>query len=157
MKKFIAVILIISMILPAVSLADLPDISNLSIDELYLLQGNVAKEILSRSEWTEVTVPVGYYVIGEDIPEGHWTIKYTTGECSLIEYYKEADETGKRPKDTLYDYVSFAIGDPNSKLSSIYDMEHIDLDLKAGYHLVISFGAVIFEPFTGRNSPFFNK
>lgn len=155
MKRMIALIFTVILLMPVIAMADVPDISALTLEELNQLRLNVAKEILSKSQWTEVNVPVGYYVVGEDIPEGHWTIKYTAGEYSLIEYYKEADETGKNPKDALYDYASFAIGDPNTDLSSLYDLQQIDLDLKNGYHLVISFGPVIFEPFTGRNSPFF--
>lgn len=155
MKRFAVAIMIFAIILSSVALADVPDISGLSLDELNLLRENVAREILAKSNWSEVTVPAGYYVVGEDIPEGHWTIKYVADEYCLIEYYKEADETGKRPKDILYDYASFAIGDPNSSMSINYDMSQIDLDLKAGFHLDISYGSAIFEPFTGSNSPFF--
>ena len=54
-------------------------------------------------------IPLNTLYFGEDIPEGHWTIKYTTGEYSLIEYYKEADETGKKPKDIMLELKKEAL------------------------------------------------
>lgn len=154
MKKLIVVSLILALILPVAAPAE-NQFSEYTVDQLYLILNDVRKEILQKSQWDEVTVPPGYYVIGEDIPVGHWTIKYSTGEVSLIEYFKNPDSTGIMPADSLSDYESWAIGDPDNSLSSIYDKKEIDLQLTDGYHLNISVGSVIFVPFTGRQSPFF--
>ena len=142
------------LIFPVVAFAEY-DFSSFGVDELYAILNSVRSEILSKSQWEEVTVPVGFYVVGEDIPEGHWTIKYFPGEYSLIEYFHNTDSSGKRPADTIYDYYYDGIGDPSSELASVYDLTEIDLVLQKGFHLVVNYGSVIFTPFTGRPSPFF--
>lgn len=142
-------------LLPVVAFADLPDLSIFTMDELHELQAKIRHEIISRSQWAEVTVPVGYYVIGEDIPAGHWTLRYAPGEVSLVEIFHNADVTGLRPADALGDYVYFGVGDPENPLSSVYENQQIDITLVDGYHFNVNYGPVIFEPFTGRPSPFF--
>ena len=92
MKKLITVFLIIVLIMPAVVSAENP-FSEFPVDQLYIILSAVREEILLKSEWTEVELPVGFYVIGEDIPEGHWTI--TTNDYALVEYFSKTDETGK--------------------------------------------------------------
>ncbi|MBR2853929.1 MAG: hypothetical protein IKE81_06390 [Clostridia bacterium] len=153
MKKLFLSICIL-LLCPAFALAEL-DFSSYCVDDLYSILNSVRAEILSKSQWEEVTVPVGFYVVGEDIPEGHWTIKYSPGEYSLIEYFHNTDSSGKRPADTIYDYYYDGIGDPSTELSSVYDLTEIDLVLQKGFHLVVNYGPVIFTPFTGRPSPFF--
>ena len=155
MKKLIAIILIIALLLPAAAFSENP-FSEYTVEQLYIILAAVREEILQKSQWDEVTVPPGHYVIGEDIPAGHWTIKYSPGEVSLIDYFKNADSTGIMPADSLYDLESWAIGDPENELSSLYDKKEIDLQLTEGYHINIGYGSAVFIPFTGRQSPFFN-
>lgn len=158
MRKLITVILILALILPAAALAEAQNpFKDYTMEQLYMLLSIVQSEILSRSEWKEVTVPPGNYVIGEDIPAGHWTIKYAPGEISIIEYFQNANHTGIEPADSLYDLNTWGIVDPTHELSSLYDRTEIDLQLTEGYHLNVTIGPAIFVPFTGRTSPFFNK
>ena len=156
MKKLIAVTLILALLLPAAALADLPDISGLSLDELYQLNRKIRSEILSRSQWGTVTVPEGYYVVGEDIPEGHWTITYLSGSYSMIEVFEKADATGHAPANIMDDYQTYVVCDPQSEYAYVSPYKEIDLTLPAGYHVVISSGPAVFRPFTGRQSPFFD-
>ena len=95
MKRFLSV-LFVFLFLFSVSLAEYsPDVlKDYSLEELEYMRKFVCAEILARSSWNEVTVPPGHYVIGEDIPEGHWTLKYSPGEYCLIEYFQNANSTG---------------------------------------------------------------
>ena len=154
MKKLLAIILAVTMLLPTVALSDLPDLSSLSLEELHELRKTVCAEILSRSQWESVTVPPGFYVIGEDIPAGHWTIKYKDPYAAVL-YFTKADATGKNPDYFNGGAVYQAnIGAPGNDLESLYNLKETDIDLIAGCYLTIEFGSVIFEPFTGRTSPF---
>ena len=156
MKRFLSLLIAAMLVFPCLAFAE-TDLSHLSLEELESLRLDVCAEILSRSQWGSVTVPEGFYVIGEDIPSGHWTIKPEPGQYFLIEYFLRTDDTGKRPADILvHDYYTDSVCDPASEMSYVSGVSQIDLDLKEGYHLVISYGSAIFEPFTGRNSPFFN-
>lgn len=75
MKKIICIILLC--ILPVVALADLPDLSAYTFDDLMALRIVLNKEIMSRPEWKEVRVPAGNWVVGVDIPVGFYSIKAT--------------------------------------------------------------------------------
>ena len=74
MKKLITVILILALILPVAALADLPDLSGLSFNELVQLRDQLNLAIWNSQEW-QVTVPIGVWKVGEDIPVGKWTIR----------------------------------------------------------------------------------
>ena len=82
MRKLICFLLIICLI-PAIALSE-TDLSSLSLDELIALRIRIEKEIVSRSEWKSVTVPTGEWLIGEDIPEGYYSVK-TTGKLTIIQ------------------------------------------------------------------------
>ena len=86
MKKLIALILAALMI-PAASIASVPDISGLTRDELLELNRQIQLTLFSQQLVDGVTVPAGTYTVGEDIPAGTYRIVYN-------------------PK-TEYDYCSF--------------------------------------------------
>ncbi|MBO7662793.1 MAG: hypothetical protein J6U01_05440 [Clostridia bacterium] len=70
MKKLFAVVLILAVLLPFSALADLPDISNLSTDELLELNHQIQSRLFSQKLVDGVDVPAGDYIVGEDIPAG---------------------------------------------------------------------------------------
>lgn len=72
MKKLIALILIIALAAP-VALADI-DLSGMTFDELMDLQQQLTAALWASDGWQEVEVPVGYYVVGDDIPAGRWSV-----------------------------------------------------------------------------------
>lgn len=155
MKRLFCLLFVL-VLLPVVSFADLPDLSSYTLSELHDIYASLRSEILSRSQWESVTVPVGFYVVGEDIPAGHWSIRYAPGEVCLIEYFLKTDDTGKRPADTSSDYYYEGVCDPELQSTYVtYRLTEFDLDLKEGYHVVVNYGPCVFEPFTGRPSPFF--
>ena len=153
MKRFISIIIILGMLLSSSAWA--VDLGGMSLDELYKLQDEIKSEILSRSQWESVTVKPGFYVVGQDIPEGHWTIRYSKNKYAVVTYFTTTDETGRTPSFIGGAVYSANIGDPKGKMADVYSNTEIDLELKANYYLMIEVGPVVFEPYTGRESPFF--
>ena len=153
MKKLIIIILAMTLVMPVAVHAD-NNLSDMSIADLDHLLKSVQEEILTKSEWTEVELPVGFYVVGEDIPEGHWT--RTTQDWALAEYFSKTDETGKNADILNGAYYSVALGAPGNMMESVYNTRETDIELKAGFYFTVSFNPVVFKPYTGRNSPFFN-
>ena len=75
MKKLITILLILSLALPALALADLPDISCLSVDELLELNHQIQLRLFSEKLIEGVDVPEGQYIVGEDIPSGTYRLE----------------------------------------------------------------------------------
>ena len=75
MKKLITIILALALLLPAASLADLPDISGLTVDELLELNHQIQLRLFSEKLIDGVDVPAGDYIVGEDIPAGTYRMK----------------------------------------------------------------------------------
>ena len=63
MKRLFCLLFVL-VLLPVVSFADLPDLSSYTLSELHDIYASLRSEILSRSQWESVTVPVGFYVVG---------------------------------------------------------------------------------------------
>jgi len=78
MKKLLTIILTLALILPAISLAELPDISGLTDDELLELQHQIQLKLFSEKLVDGVKVSPGVYMVGKDIPEGEYRIEYIT-------------------------------------------------------------------------------
>lgn len=72
MKK-LAILFLILFIFHGIAVAE-NDLTELSFTELMELRDQVQREIISRPEWKEVTVPPGDYVVGVDVPAGIYTI-----------------------------------------------------------------------------------
>ena len=149
MRKSFLVLLIIAFLIPQLCIAESIDLSNMSFNELVSLREAINLALWKTEEWQQVTVPAGTYIIGKDIPAGHWTIKPAKYQMCLIWYFKTADFSGKQPADPLNDYYYQGIGDQNTA-ASVVDMAQIDLILIEGFYLAIDYGDAIFEPFTGK-------
>ena len=105
MKKLVCIIAIMCLI-PMFALSD--SITEMSYDELISMHQQLVKEIMSRPEWKEVTVPAGIWVIGEDIPAGTYSLTSTDEYGSSISVY--ADKTMDD-----YDFVSISGKSPLGK------------------------------------------
>ena len=108
MKRLITILLILALAVPAISLADLPDISGLTNEELVELNKNIQSILFSRQLVDGVTVPPGRYIIGEDIPAGTYRIEITGGTG----FYDVYDSPGGKTIATgltgeLYDVTEF--------------------------------------------------
>ena len=74
MKKLLCLLLAL-LLVPAFSLADIPDISGLTFDELVQLREQLNYAIWTSEDFQMVYIPAGLWEIGKDIPAGHWTIE----------------------------------------------------------------------------------
>lgn len=126
MKRFIAIIVCLIMI-PTLCIAS--DLSDMAFDDLIELNRKIVAEIISRPEWKEVSVPSGTWKIGEDIPEGKYSIK-TKSILTTISIWS------KEPGD--YDgYVDMKIISQDDGIGKI--------ELKAGWTIELT-TSVIFAP-----------
>ena len=92
MKRLLTVILIIALILPATVLADLPDISELSTDELIQLSRQIQLRLFSEQLVNGVEVPPGTYSVGEDIPAGSYRLETKVESVGYVIY-----DSNKKP------------------------------------------------------------
>ena len=149
MKRFISVLLLLCLLnVPAIAEIDL---SGLTFDELVDLRNQCLTEMTKRDEWQEVTVPVGVWKIGEDIPAGHWSIKCAgsyASSFSTVYYTPELDETKKKASNR----GSFIYADmvKIKESPALTNNTVLDLELKEGNYLVIEKCPVILFPYTGK-------
>jgi hypothetical protein len=82
MKRLISIICILFLTFSSVSAeiseGDLNQLKQAfdqaSYDELMVLYNFLTSYIMSRSEWKEVEVPAGTWIVGEDIPSGTYSV-----------------------------------------------------------------------------------
>lgn len=150
MKKLIALFLSLLLILPVVTLAaDLPDLDGLSFDELVTLREKINLAIWNCQEWQEVSVPAGTYVVGQDIPAGHWSIRVAAEQDILnVSYFDMIDEIGKGPARGC-NHIIETIASPGFSAFGDINAETFDIDAKEGWYIKVT-KAVIFSPFTGK-------
>ena len=153
MKKLITAILILAMLLPAAALADVPDISNLTFDELVQLKDKINLAMWNSKEWQEVKVPAGIWEIGVDIPAGHWQINPKEGGMAELFYCEAVDETAKLPDFSKKYYKEVIVSTSNSNADR--SINYIDYDLVEGW-FIINRDAVFFTPYTGKPDLGFN-
>ena len=157
MKRILSVILVLCMISPCV-FAESIDLSGLTFEQLAALRDQCQMEMMKRDEWQKVTVPVGVWRIGEDIPAGHWNI--TASKNSIygwgrITYCDKLDATGKKPdrRGSSF-YYETQVRYPGSQAS--VESELVDIDLNEESYLIIEYGAMVFTPYTGKPDLGFN-
>ena len=147
MKRITAMLLALLLVLPAAA-AEIPDISGLTFDELVALRNQIDLAIWNSKEWQEVTVPAGVWVVGEDIPAGHWTIRAIPGSYTSVVYCDKLDEFGTNPDVGWRGWNGTLSG---HEPVGIYADERtrIDLDMVEGMYF-INRTPVIFTPFAGK-------
>ena len=132
MKKLITVVLILALLIPAAALADLPDISGLSFDELAQLIRTAKWALWACPEWKEVEVPAGVYKIGEDIPAGRWSIQVSSGDYSYYAYGSKTDRTGTKIDDDYCEVFGSISGD-----ASDHSLHQLDITFEDGFYFEI--------------------
>ena len=150
MRKLITLLLIAALLLPAASLADLPDLSGLSYDELVLLRNQINLAMWNSQEWQEVMVPPGVWSIGEDIPAGHWSVRPAKG-CGpdYIIYSSGINETGHDIDYFGSGLIMECICDPTAEFYSMEYKTATDIVMENGHYIRIDC-AMIFTPYTGK-------
>lgn len=153
MKKLFVIFLIFTILLPAAALADLPDISGLSYDELVQLKDQINLAMWNSEEWQEVTVPAGVWTIGEDIPEGYWTV--TPKDCIMSFWYGDKLNETKTGAGSGWSYDTGVVVTLNGRIkkdgSWKYpdEMHQVSIDMKTGMYVVLQY-ACIFTPYSGK-------
>ena len=159
MKKLLALLLVfLSLTIPVLAETEV-DLSAMSLYDLVALKDRINLAIWNSEEWQEVTVPQGVWLVGEDIPEGHWSIACTDGYCSRITIGTKLDATGYDIDTWSSDfYYSESVKNPkNIMFNENTDKTTIDLDLKEGTYVIIDSASAIFTPYSGKPSLSFNK
>lgn len=153
MKKLLTFLLAFLLISPAI--AENIDLSGLTYAELVALKDRINLAMWQSEEWQEVTVPVGLYVVGEDIPAGHWSIKTNHSNCTI----KVSDKLQKSKKAVDFSYSGFYYDQiiHNREAYAKYfnansDLEVIDIVLHNGLFLEVEWGAAVFTPYAGKPS-----
>lgn len=148
MKRFLCLLFVLCF-LPVLSFADIPDISDLSYDELVALRESINLAIWNSQEWQEVTVPPGLWKIGEDIPAGHWTIRLGVNHgYAYVWYFEEPDEFGK-PFAQMTKHASRAIATEDWNAFNEEYIHEIDFDMKDGWYFYCE-NTTVFTPYSGK-------
>lgn len=134
MKKLLCLALAALLLLPVMAIAE-TDLTSMSFEELVALQKSVVKEIMSRPEWKEVEVPNGNWKVGEDIPEGRYSVS-CSGFVGFQVWGDKADDYA-----TNGGLIKNELLQAGSSIGS--------LKLEDGYEVVVSGGTVTFAPAIG--------
>ena len=98
MKKLVSFFLAALLICSAAA-ADPVDLSGMSYDELVALRDQINLAIWNSQEWQEVTVPEGIWIVGEDIPAGHWSIRVAAEkDYFYVSCFDKLNETEKNAR-----------------------------------------------------------
>ena len=152
MKKLLTIILILALAVPAAAFADLPDISNLSYDELVQLKDSINLAMWNSQEWQEVTVPQGLWIVGKDIPAGTWTVKCAIEGLSSVAFGDTLNETGTDVKYSQYYHSEIVVSPDYKRFEKDKDIAEYTFTVKDGDYIQIKNASVIFTPNTGKPS-----
>lgn len=70
-------------------IAEVPDISGLSDDELIMLKTEILNQQIERGTIKEIDIPGGRYTVGVDIPAGNYTISFIDRGTNLTVWGSE--------------------------------------------------------------------
>lgn len=154
MKKLIAVVLCLLMLL---SSAFAEDLSAMTMEELIELRDRINAEIMSRAG-DGFTLDVGVWEVGKDLPEGRWSITADKDNYlgwGVVTYCSELDSTGKKAGNMWYmdEYYSSQVRNPDVKAA--VSATTLDIDMKAGNYVIIEYSPMIFTPYTGNTGESF--
>lgn len=132
MKKIVALLLAVLICLGSFpAFADV-DLSGYTQEELLALREAIKQELLKRGIEKEVTVPIGMYEVGVDIPAGTYTLK--PNGFSVIEVWKSISSKNSM----FYEGVSEIDNESIGKLILI-----------EGNIVEITYGSFVFSPYQG--------
>jgi hypothetical protein len=153
MKRLLSILILLAMV--SCAYAENIDLTGLSYEELVTLKDRINLAMWESKEWQEVVVPQGVWIVGKDIPAGHWTIKPHLEYYASVEVTDYLDVTGKSTdrwnKKCNY-YCSENIYNKNNDYFEPSQVSEFDVVLKEGLYVVIKFSPVTFTPYTGKPS-----
>jgi len=147
MKKLFALLLALVLILPAAALADLPDLSGLTYDELVQLRQKINLAIWNSEEWQEVTVPPGIWKIGEDIPAGKWCLVVSQNSgipYASFTYCSKLNKSGLDADDDaeINEYVTLNNKTNNDGKRATFSI----VDFLPDTYIIIEYAPIVFMP-----------
>lgn len=146
MKKISISIVFLLLLIPAFAFAEV-DLSGMSYDDLVSLSKQVGMAIMQSDEFDSVTVPMGIWEVGVDIPEGTWIITPAKSMCMIV-YGKSIDESGN-------DMNQFESG--NSGVDLYNSNDSWRFTATAGNYVCVKIGPVVFTSDTGSTGLGFKK
>jgi len=135
MKKLVAALSVLALLLPFAYAET--SLSDLSFTQLIDLRRQIDEALWACEEWQEVEVPIGTYVIGEDIPAGKWTLECLEWNAYIL-LYSDLDHF------TSKDYDVFNV-------KAISEGQTCNITLEDGNILDIQLSPVKFTPFVAPN------
>lgn len=131
-------------------------LSYLPLSSLIELKEKVNAAILENDELKEVTVPEGTWIVGKDIPAGHWSLRAANSLSVFnVSAFDHADEAGKGPQNVSFYWSQIICGSDYASLTD-YDFSTMaDITLKEGWYFKTE-GSVIFTPYIGHPDFGFN-
>ena len=137
MKRFFCFLFVL-VLMPVISLADLPDISNLSLDELIQLNKLVNDYLFEKTLPDGVLLPSGSYVVGVDIPAGEYRADVVSNVGGSVRIY-ETKADSKR----AYGYSSEIL------LGKMYGTLVFRLVLEEGNYIIVDYNSLKLYPYLG--------
>lgn len=146
MKKIISISLAV-LLLCSAALADPVDLSGMSLDELVALRDQLNLAIWNSQEWQEVTVPAGVWIVGEDIPAGHWQVRPVDKRMGYFTYCEKLDESGRSYGLPGKHWKDFLISTTHPQHND--SLNQIDYNMEPGWFVILD-SAMIFTPYAGK-------
>jgi len=154
MKKFVICILALLLICCA-AMAEI-DLSGMSYDELVALKDQINLAMWECEEWQEVTVPEGVWVVGEDIPAGHWTIRVAAKQDYFYIWYCNAIDPVTHGPAYGSVNVDYNIASPGFSAFGEVNATECDIEMEDGWYFMNG-GAVVITPYTSKPDLGFKK
>ena len=108
-QRFVCALLVCLLLIPG-ALAEVPDVSALTDDEIIELLGKVNVELVVRGIAKSADLPAGKYTGGKDLPAGSYIISCKTDEKhhGIVWVSSAADDLNNQYPSILYEHVSFS-------------------------------------------------
>ena len=108
-RRLVCCLLACLLLIPA-ALADVPDLSGFTDDEIVELLGKVNEEMVSRGISKSAELPAGKYVGGKDLPAGAYIITCKTDDNhhGIVWVSAAADDLNNQYPSILYEHISFS-------------------------------------------------
>jgi hypothetical protein len=154
MKRFFLVFLSLLLLFGS-AVAEDWDLSTYSYEELLTALDNIlyARDLVidalwKTGDWKVVTVPAGRWIIGQDIPARHWTLK-THSDISGVtfSYFEKLNSYGISPDYSGYCLTLSLLPEVNT--DGDYLRSSIDIDMQDGWYFENT-GSVDFYPYAGK-------
>lgn len=92
MKKIFSLLLVFVILSMPAALAEEIDVKKYSYKQLELIEKAIRHEMMTRPEWKRVTVPVGIWKVGDDIPAGTYSIRATPEGITSVNLWRRAKD-----------------------------------------------------------------